>query len=423
MIIQEIETSRINPAAYNPRVDLQPEDPEYEKLKRSIQEFGYIDPLIWNKRTGNLVGGHQRFKVLMETSPEKLTVSIVDLDDHKEKALNIALNKIGGQWDEMKLSELLYELEQEELKISGFESNEIEDLLTKHEYNLDTEKSVHDDGFDAGKEAKQIKEPRSKRGQLWKLGTHYLMCGDATCKEDVEILMQGEKADLVVTDPPYNVAVESHSRALEESGRSVISNDDMSVEEFDEFLRAYFARVSEIMNDAAAAYIFHGSSYQRGFENAMNAADIVVRSQCIWVKNNAGFGFSQYRWQHEPVFYAFKHKQAPSWYGNRKQTTVWRDSILNEDTAPSTVWEISRDNVGDYEHPTQKPLDLLAIPIRNSSKRGDKVIDLCGGSGSTLLTCEQLERCCYMMEIDPVFCDVIIKRYEQYTGDKASLAI
>ena len=160
--------------------------------------------------------------------------------------------------------------------------------------------------------------------KLWKLGNHYLLCGDATKAADVEKLLQGKKANLVVTDPPYNVAVKSENKELNESGREKIMNDDMSDEEFNQFLTAVFNNYANAMENDSAIYVFHGSSYQREFENSMNAAGIVVRSQCIWVKNNATFGWSQYRWQHEPVFYAHKKKQAPSWYGDRKQTTIWQ---------------------------------------------------------------------------------------------------
>lgn len=222
-----------------------------------------------------------------------------------------------------------------------------------------------------------------------------------------------------MTDPPYNVAVSSDSQELQESGRGKIMNDNMSDSDFDDFLTAVFNNYSASMNPSAAIYVFHGSSYQREFENAMNAAGIVVRSQCIWVKNNATFGWSQYRWQHEPVFYAFKKGAAPAWYGDRKQSTVWQDDLLED--LPATVWRVNRDDTTKYYHPTQKPLSLIAIPVRNSSKRNDVVLDLFGGSGSTLMTCDQLERVCFTLELDQIFCDVIIERWEQATGNKAEL--
>ncbi|HAO6751407.1 TPA: DNA modification methylase [Listeria monocytogenes] len=406
MNIQEIEVSKINPAAYNPRIDLQSDDPEYQKLKKSIEEFGYIDPLIWNRQTGNLVGGHQRFKILLEGNPERLTVSVVNLDINREKTLNIALNKLEGGWDNEKLTNLVNELNTEEIELSGFGSKEIDDLLVNFDYDSDLDKNIKDIEFKADEERQKIKTPLTERGQVWQLGVHKLMCGDATKSADVAKLMCGDKANLVVTDPPYNVAVQSESINLNNSGRGTIMNDDMSEDEFKEFLNDYFKCTVDVMADDAAIYVFHGAAVQRIFEMALNCVGVEVRSQCIWMKNYPSFGFSQYRWQHEPIFYAHKRKKAPKWYGNRKQ---------------STIWEVSRGDIGKYEHPTQKPLDLIAIPIRNSSRRGDIVIDFCGGSGSTLMTCEQLERECRMMEIDPKFCDVIIKRFELLSGKKAIL--
>lgn len=417
MRIQTISIDRINPAAYNPRIDLQPGDPEYEKLRRSIEEFGYVEPIVWNERTGNMVGGHQRFKILKARGDTEFDVSVVNLDETREKALNIALNKISGQWDEEKLSVLMAELNESniDIDITGFDEGELLELLTT--LPVDTEViTVNEDDFDVQHALDDIKEPETKRGDVWQLGRHRLVCGDATDPNDVAQLMNGAKAGLIVTDPPYNVAVESESERLATDGRSRIMNDDMPAEQFAGFLHAVFDNYALIMDPKAAIYVFHSSSYQREFEDAMNAAGIVVRSQCVWVKNAASFGWSQYRWQHEPVFYGYVRGQAPSWYGDRRQTTVWRAGLPVDEPLPTTVWEVSRGDVTKYVHPTQKPLELLAIPIGNSSRRGDVVVDFFGGSGSTLMTCEQMERECRLLELDPVFCDVIKRRFSETTG-------
>lgn len=414
-----MKLSDLKPADYNPRVDLKPGMPEFEKLKQSIEEFGFVDPPIFNKQTGNLVGGHQRVAVASYLGGyDEIEVSVVDLPLKKEKALNVALNKISGRWDEEKLAVLLKDIESE-ISLTGFDNDEVNDLLATYDYKEDIEKTIVEDDFDVNQFVEDHPEPKTKPGQLWKLGDHYLLCGDATKSEDIDKLLQGKKADLVVTDPPYNVAVSSDSQELQESGRGKIMNDNMSDSDFDDFLTAVFNNYSTSMNPSAAIYVFHGFSYQREFENAMNAAGIVVRSQCIWVKNNATFGWSQYRWQHEPVFYAFKKGVTPAWYGDRKQSTVWQDDLLED--LPATVWRVKRDDTRKYYHPTQKPLSLIAIPVRNSSKRNDVVLDLFGGSGSTLMTCDQLERVCFTLELDPIFCDVIIERWEQATGKKAEL--
>ncbi|MGL9922635.1 site-specific DNA-methyltransferase [Enterococcus sp. DIV1758] len=420
MHIKKMKLSDLKVAEYNPRVNLKPGMQEYEKLKQSILEFGFVDPPIYNIQTGNLVGGHQRVAVARELGLfNEIEVSVVNLPLNKEKALNVALNKISGQWDEEKLYVLLNELDDETVSLTGFDTEEVDSLLDSFNYEEDIEKPIIEDDFQVNEFIENHPEAKTKMGQLWKLGNHYLLCGDATKAADVEKLLQGKKANLVVTDPPYNVAVKSENKELNESGREKIMNDDMSDEEFNQFLTAVFNNYANAMENDSAIYVFHGSSYQREFENSMNAAGIVVRSQCIWVKNNATFGWSQYRWQHEPIFYAHKKKQAPAWYGDRKQTTVWQDDLMED--LPATIWKVPRDDVSTYYHPTQKPLSLIAIPVRNSSKRQDIVLDLFGGSGSTLMTCNQLDRRCYTLELDPLFCDVIIERFEKSTGIAAEL--
>lgn len=306
MRIVKMKLSDLKPADYNPRIELKPGMPEFEKLSRSIEEFGFIDPPIFNERTGNLIGGHQRVAVASYLgSYDEIEVSVVDLPLKKEKTLNVALNKISGRWDEEKLAILLKDIDSD-VTLTGFDDDEVDNLIAAYDYKEDIEKPIVEDDFDVNQFVEDHPEPKTKLGQLWKLGDHYLLCGDATKSEDIDKLLQGKKADLVVTDPPYNVAVSSDSQELQESGRGKIMNDNMSDSDFDDFLTAVFNNYSASMNPSAAIYVFHGSSYQREFENAMNAAGIVVRSQCIWVKNNATFGWSQYRWQHEPVFYAFK---------------------------------------------------------------------------------------------------------------------
>lgn len=415
MNIKNIRVEEINPAPYNPRIDLQPGDPEYDALKKSIEQFGYIDPLIWNEKTGHLVGGHQRYKILMENKPKEITVSVVYLNEDEEKALNIALNKISGDWDEYKLEQVLLELKVAnfDMSLTGFSDEELLETLPS-DTEIDT---VEEDNFDVHKALDKIKEPETKYGDVWQLGRHILVCGDATKLEDVKKLMGENKAALIVTDPPYNVAVKSDSKKLNDDGHASILNDEMAAAEFDEFLRAVFMNYSYVMNDQAAIYVFHPSSFQIAFENEMRNAGMEIRSQCVWVKNAASFGWSQYRYQHEPVFYAYKKGYSPAWYGDRKQTTVWKAGLETEIPEPSTVWEISRGDVSKYVHPTQKPLELINIPIANSSKKGDIVLDFFGGSGSTLMTCEQTERQCRLLELDPYFCDVIKMRYQEATGD------
>lgn len=404
MDIRVISIDQINAAAYNPRVDLQPGDPEYEKLKRSIESFGYVEPIVWNERTGNMVGGHQRYKIMVhEQGHTELAVSVVNLDDQQERLLNLALNKVSGRWDEKALAQLLEELQEAgaDMDLSGFEAEEIEELIAALPDVPDIDPLVVEDDFDVNQALEDIEDPETRRGDVWQLGPHLLMCGDATDPDDVATLMRDAKAALVVTDPPYNVDFQSDSERLAANGRSSIMNDNMSAEEFSTFLEAVFLNYVQVMDPTAAIYIFHPTWHQRDFENAMNKAEIVRRTQCIWVKNAPSFGWSQYKFQHEPVFYAHIKGKAPAWYGDWSQ---------------KTIWDVSRGDVSKYVHPTQKPIELLAIPIRNSSRPGDVVVDFFGGSGSTLLTCDQLGRICRTMELDPKFCDVIKQRYQAATG-------
>ncbi|EAD5357992.1 DNA modification methylase [Listeria monocytogenes] len=407
---------------YYPRQELEIADKKYQQLKQSIEKDGYLEPIVWNQSTGNIVSGVLKYRIFLEESNgQEIEVWVIDATEQREKELCIYLNQHAGAFDEIKLAELIQSFpDAEAIMMAGIDGKEVDRLINQLDFHLDMEIPVEDDGFKIDEVVEHIQEPQTKLGDIWQLGRHFLMCGDTTNIVDVQQLMQGKQVDLVITDPPYNVAVESDNKNLEKSGRSSILNDDMTDEQFDMFLAKVFQSYQKVMAGHAAIYVFHPSSYQIEFENSMKLANIQVRSQCIWIKNYPSFGWSQYRWQHEPVFYAHLKGESPFWYGDRKQTTTWRDhSYLGEEA--STIWEIARDSNNTYIHPTQKPLDLLAIPMRNSSKKGDTIADFFGGSGSTLLTAEQLGRICYTMELDPKFCDAIKQRFEAYTGIKPVL--
>ena len=248
MDVQKIPLSKLNPAKYNPRKDLKPGDPEYEKLKKSMETFGYVEPIIWNKRTGHVVGGHQRLKILQEQGQEEIECVVVDMDEPEEKALNVALNKVSGQWDLPKLADLISELDSSmfDVSLAGFDAAEIEDLFSKVH-----DKEVKEDDFDADAALEEIEEPISKKGDVWLLGKHKLLCGDATNLSDIERLMEGKKANLCVTDPPYNV----NYTAGREKERT-IKNDNMEDKKFYEFLLAAFKNIYAVLDDGAGAYIF-----------------------------------------------------------------------------------------------------------------------------------------------------------------------
>lgn len=368
------------PADYNPRKDLQPGDPDYEKLKRSMKEFGYVDPIIWNQQTGHIVGGHQRLKILQDEGIKEAECVVVNLDEEKEKALNIALNKISGDWDKDKLALLMTDLQASDLDIllTGFDEDEISDLLA-------TEDDTHDDNFDVDSELD--KPPFSKSGDLWHLGKHTLLCGDATKTESYQKLLGDHKVNLVLTDPPYNVDYQS------KAGK--IKNDHQDDDKFYQFLLAAFQNMNKVMANDASIYVFHADTEGLNFRRAFLDAGFYLSGCCIWKKQSLVLGRSPYQWQHEPVLYGWKQNGKHEWYTGRKE---------------STIWEFDRPKQSK-EHPTMKPIPLLAYPIMNSTMSNCTVLDPFGGSGSTLIACEQTNRICYMMELDPKYCDVIVNRY------------
>jgi DNA modification methylase len=407
MKIVRIPIEMINPAPYNPRVDLKPGDEEYEKLKRSIEEFGYVEPLVWNRRTGNLVGGHQRYKILVnEKGLKELDVSEVDLDETREKALNIALNKISGDWETTKLAELLQELQASDeidFELTGFSEEEFDELLEQLDIELDQDveyEDVEDDEFDVESELENIEEPVTQRGDIWLLGEHRLLCGDSTNLEEVQRLMNGKRAAMVFTDPPYNVDYTGKTKdALK------IQNDHMDNESFYRFLYDAFSVMYKVTEEGGPIYVCHADSEGLNFRKAMIDSGWLLKQCIIWVKNSIVLGRQDYHWQHEPILYGWKPGAAHKWAGDRKQSTVW------EYDKPQR----------NAEHPTMKPIPIPAKAIQNSSYKGEIVFDPFGGSGSTLIAAEKTGRICYTVELDPKYCDVIVKRYEELTGNKAKL--
>ena len=387
MIIEKKNTADLLPADYNPRKDLKPGDAEYEKLKRSIEQFGYVEPVIWNQTTGRVVGGHQRLKVLMDMGMTEVDCVVVAMDEEKEKALNIALNKISGDWDKDKLALLIADLQGADFDVSltGFEPAEIDALFK------DTLKDgVKDDDFDVGAELAQ--PTMTKPGDVWTLGRHRLICGDSTKAETYDLLMGGTKANLVITDPPYNVNYEGSA--------GKIKNDNMADEAFYNFLLDAYTQMHSAMADDASIYVFHADTEGLNFRKAFADAGFYLSGCCIWKKQSLVLGRSPYQWQHEPCLYGWKKNGKHQWYTGRKETTIWE-------------FDKPKKN-GD--HPTMKPIPLLAYPIMNSSMSNSVVLDPFGGSGSTLIACEQTDRICYTVELDEKFCDVIVKRYIEQVG-------
>jgi len=385
MIIRKVPVTDINPAEYNPRKDLKPGDPAYEKLKRSMTEFGYVEPIIWNEETGNIVGGHQRFKVLVAEGHTEVECVIVKMNPEREKALNVALNKVTGDWEFEALADLIKDLEAQDFDVTltGFDAAEIEDLFSQVH-----DKDATDDDYDVNKALEEA--AFVKPGDVWLLGRHRLLCGDATKAEDVEKLMDGKKANLVLTDPPYNVDFESASGLK-------IQNDKQDNDTFYSFLLAAFKNMAEHTAPGGSIYVFHADTEGLNFRKAFIEAGFHLSGVCIWKKNSLVLGRSPYNWIHEPILFGWLRGAKHKWFTGRSETTVW-----NYDKPKK-----------NGEHPTMKPVPLLCYPIKNSSQVNGIVMDLFGGSGSTLIACEQIDRICHTLELDPKYATVILKRFIQ----------
>ena len=382
--LKTMPVSALKPAAYNPRKKLKPGDKEYQKIRNSIEEFGFADPLVVNSDM-TIIGGHQRLTVAVDLGYTEVPCAVVDVDKTREKALNIALNKITGEWDETLLADLLTDLKDADfdLDYTGFDAPEIEQLFS----NI-YDKKVKEDDFDVDKELKQ--PCFSKLGDLWMLGPHRVICGDSTGEEIYTRLMDGRKANLVLTDPPYNVDVE------ETAGK--IMNDNMGDQEFYNFLLSAYRCMHANLADDGSIYVWHADTEGINFRTAFKDAGFYLSGCCIWVKNALVLGRSPYQWRHEPCLFGWKQKGRHQWYGDRKQTTVW------EYDKPRS----------SKDHPTMKPVNLMSYPIKNSTMTNGIVLDPFLGSGSTLIACCETDRVCRGIELDPKFVDCIVKRYIEW---------
>lgn len=433
MNIEKLPIEKVKASEYNPRKDLKPGDAEYEKLKRSITEFGYVEPIIFNKTTGNVVGGHQRLKVLKDLGYIEVDCVVVELDEKKEKALNVALNKISGEWDEELLSALLKDLDDSgfDLTLTGFDLTEAREL-----FGSGSIENVRDDEFDAEKESENIEQPETEKGDLWVIDGHKLLCGDCTDEKVVKELMGDEFADIMVTDPPYNVDYGGLVRYRQKRNvktvrkESDIVNDNLSDEDFYNFLHAFYKTAFGVLKGGAAVYIFHSTKETVNFTKAMTENGFKYAQTLVWKKNHFTLCRQDYQWIHEPILYGWKEQQGFGHYfiDDRTLSTVFEqaggkdlkklskaelqeivESVLKLQT---TVIEEDKPARSD-EHPTMKPITLCARLIYNSSHEGDIVYEPFGGSGSTMMAAAQLNRKCYAIELEPKYCDVIVKRYRE----------
>lgn len=360
------------------------------QIAASIKEFGFLAPIVIAE-DNTILCGHGRFYAAQKLGLKKIPcVKESHLTEAQKRAYIIADNKlsINAGWDDELLAVELSDLQGEgvDLSITGFDEKELADL-----FDDKSKSDVEDDGYDLS--AALEKAAFAQRGDIWTVGRHRLMCGDATSADDVAALMGGKRANLLLTDPPYGVSFKSSSGLT-------IQNDSIKDEDFYSFLKSAFSAAVDCLEKGAAAYIFHADTEGLNFRRAFVDAGFHLAGCCIWVKDSLVLGRSDYQWQHEPVLYGFLQNGKHSWYSDRKQTTIWNFAKPKKNA----------------NHPTSKPLDLLSYPIQNSSQENAIVLDTFGGSGSTLMACELTNRICYTMELDEKYASVILRRYVDDTG-------
>ncbi len=366
------------------------------QIAASIAEFGFNNPILVDTKAG-IIAGHGRLLAARKLQLQEVPVIVLDhLTEAQKRAYIIADNQLAlnAGWDEELLGSELAALKDEDFNLGliGFEDDELARLLADQE--------AADGLKDEDAVPELPEEPASVTGDVWILGNHKLFVGDATSRDHVTKLMSGETADLIFTDPPYNVDYEGYTEQ-----RLKIKGDRMSDDEFRQFLEKAFRSCRAVVKPGASIYVCHSSSWQREFQNALESAGFKIRCQVIWAKNTFAWGFGRYKFQHEPLFYAHVEGEKDPWYGDKSQSTLWQE----------------KKPAANRIHPTAKPVELIERALLNSSKSGDLVGDLFGGSGSTLIACERRGRKARLMEIDPRYGDCIVQRYQEYSGKPATL--
>ena len=386
--MQLVDINKLIPYVNNARTH-SPE--QITKLRSSLREFGFINPVLID-REFNVLAGHGRIAAAKEEGINEVPCVFVE---HLSEAYILADNRMSldAGWDDELLKVEMASLQEMgfDVGMTGFDESELADLFAD-----DNNTSAKDDDFDltAALEKAAFVQRGDIWGDIWTVGRHRLMCGDATSAEDVAALMSGTKANLILTDPPYGVSFRSSSGLT-------IQNDSMKNEEFYNFLLSAFQCMVEHLESGGAAYVFHADTEGLNFRRAFVDAGLHLAGCCIWVKDSLVLGRSDYQWQHEPVLYGFLQNGKHKWYSDRKQTTIWNFAKPKRNA----------------DHPTSKPLDLLSYPIGNSTQENAVVIDTFGGSGSTLMACEKMNRICCTMELDEKYASVILRRYVEDTGD------
>ncbi len=428
---KNVDINKLKPYKNNARTH---SEEQIEKIARSIREFGFINPILIDENYG-IIAGHGRMLGAKKLGMTELPcIFVEDLTDVQKRAYILADNKLAldAGWDDEILKEELQVLNELNFDISltGFASDDFD-------FNQ-TEVSFEEDDYEVDNHLPEI--PKAKYGDIYQLGNHRLMCGDSTISKDVRLLTNGEIMDLCITDPPYNVnygSINDSNYGKKRTNANKILNDNMDSESFYMFLNAFYTQMLNTLKEGGAFYVFHSDTERYNFEKALKDAGGFARQNLIWVKNGLVLGRQDYQWKHEPCLYGWKNGSGHYFINDRTQTTVFEDKIdvdkmsidelkqmvkklLSENMATTVIHE-NKPLVNDI-HPTMKPLRLVSRLILNSSLKHENVIDFFAGSGSTLISCEELDRKCYAMELDPKYVDVIIDRWEKLTG-KTSVKI
>jgi len=428
--VQKVSIDKLEPAKYNPRKDLKPGDKEYEKLKRSIEEFGCVELIVWNKRTENVVSGHQRLKILIEQGIKEIECVVIDMDEQREKALNIAMNKISGEWDAPKLAELIAELDKGmfDVSVTGFDAAEIDELMNGF-YST----ACKQDEFDVDRAYDEISqnETITKSGDIWRLGRHRLMCGDSTKYEDFLALMDGQKAQLCITSPPYGVGKDYEKKGIEpwfETMRPVIKNICKFAEIVCWNLGDLYATGSQFIEPT--------TMYSLEMFREQGFRPIWIR---IWEKQGMNFGVGPYHLVSNKPVQQYEYISALADVELQKQTEEDIPDEYNflvgmarhnykfvkclakeerKNWGYRGIWRINTVRA-NKEHPAMFPVELPWRCIKMHSNRGGIILEPFCGSGTTIIAAEQLERSCSCLEISPIYCDLAIRRWEEFSGQKA----
>ncbi len=397
IVVGHIEQRPIDRLTAYPRNARTHSDAQIEQIAASIRAFGFVNPILIGPEN-TIIAGHARLQAARKFGMSEVPVIVLaHLTAKQRRALAIADNRLAlnAGWDAEMLRLELEELHQDDfdLDVLGFGAEELDQLLA----GLDAPSGGRTNE-DAAPEAPQ--RAVAIPGDLWVLGRHRLLCGDATNPSDVDRLIAGQQADLVFADPPYNVDYEGYTEE-----HLKIAGDRMSAEQFRAFLQSAFTSYRAIVKPSASLYICHPSIWQLEFQQALEAAGFAIRCQIIWAKNTFAWGFGRYKFQHEPIFYCHVAGASDAWYGDQSQSTLWQE----------------KKPAANRLHPTMKPVELIERALGNSSRQGNLVVDLFGGSGSTLIACERTRRVAGLMEIDRRYCDVIVRRWQEFSGKEALL--